>query len=391
MVLPKRTQVGFLIGSGLSMAAGLPGVREIDDRLQDEEAVYLHTDERYLLAESSPKMLPPTEKRLRETQAFADTLRKQIDGFLIAFNPSLGLPERRCNYEDVAYLARQISDCLYGEYENAALVPLLDQLSERFTQDRIAPLARNVVRMTEDIVAEILTSEGKPDRLDSISCVLDSFEDLGQVDVFNLNHDLLLEKGMASRELRFSDGFEDRLDEVVFWSNSFDAPIRHMKLHGSIDWEKRIRNVGAFSRVFPAKNLVSPALPKSANGLPLPPPYDDRPLVLTGTFDKGLAYHSGIFAEMHSWFTTAMRDLQRLIVIGYGFRDKALNSHIVGWLYGNPSRKMILVHGNPEQLFNEGRRAISNQLPSWERDRQISLVPQNVSADLAWSAIKAQM
>lgn len=372
------------------MAADLPGVRKIDERLVDPEGTYLHTDERFHLSEIGLEMSSPTANNLREIQAFAATLRAKIDDFLRAINPSLDRVERDCNYEDVAYVARQIADCLNGEYENAALVPLLDQLSEAFDRDRIASLGGQVVRMTEDIVAELLWDAEIPDRFDSISSVLDGFVDLGHVDVFNLNHDLLLESGMTSRNLDFSDGFENRVDEVVYWSNSFEAPIRHMKLHGSIDWKRRRLDLGPFSRVFPSRDLVT-GLPKGSNGLPMPPPYDDRALILTGTFDKGLAYHSGIFGEVHGWFPTSLRGLQRLIVIGYGFQDKALNSHIVGWLYGNPYRRMIVVHEHPEQLFNDGRPAISNQLPDWERDRQISVIPLNMSEDLEWSVIKDQL
>jgi hypothetical protein len=147
--------------------------------------------------------------------------------------------DRTTNYEDIAYVARQIEDGLLSEYENPALLPL----NERFSVDagraphELARLAGTSADYIEDVVRALLGGPLGP--LDHLAAVVDAFDDatVQHLMLATLNHDLVLERGLRDAGTRYSDGFEEAFGTLRVWNDTFSVPNRKLlKLHGSIDW-----------------------------------------------------------------------------------------------------------------------------------------------------------
>jgi hypothetical protein len=79
---------------------------------------------------------------------------------------------------------------------------------------------------------------------------------------------------------------------------------------------------------------------------------------------------SEIFTELFFYFYKLLPMSDRLIISGYGFGDKAVNTNIVRWVKSAKhigDRKILLIDPYYERLLNTARGAISNNLPEWER------------------------
>src|SRR5207249_1423717 len=109
---------------------------------------------------------------------------------------------------------------------------------------------------------------------------------------FSLNHDLLLEHFLRSKNLRFYDGFEIHPETPDFRTFNFSrsafekARLSVTKLHGSVNW-RRYRHIRSrtardkwhdeFFGIRLQENRVFELM-------------DELPLVLVGTFNKILQY-----------------------------------------------------------------------------------------------------
>ena len=110
------------------------------------------------------------------------------------------------------------------------------------------------------------------------------------VDIFSLNHDLLIEKEFEGKRIPYADGFgEPDGDATLFnwsWSNQQQG-MRLFKLHGSVDWYRfrfRKRGVDQF-----AKLRTDPDHAKDGSGDPLDL-LEVVPSFLSGTTVKEQAY-----------------------------------------------------------------------------------------------------
>ncbi len=98
-----------------------------------------------------------------------------------------------------------------------------------------------------------------------------------------------------------------------------------------------------------------------------------RPQILTGTFNKILSYPTGVYADQHFRFHEAMKLTDRVLVIGYGFRDKAINARIVAWAEQSGTHRLVVAHEDPGALAESARRAIRGKGRSGVRSSSFHL------------------
>jgi hypothetical protein len=104
------------------------------------------------------------------------------------------------------------------------------------------------------------------------------------------------------------------------------------------------------------------------------------PEILVGTFNKILGYSGSIYADQRARFHEALRGAEHLLVIGYGFRDKAINSRIVAWAERPGERRMVVVHPSPSALGDQARGAIRSKWKRWQVLGLLEFIPKKLTS-----------
>jgi hypothetical protein len=116
-------------------------------------------------------------------------------------------------------------------------------------------------------------------------------------------------------------------------------------------------------------------------------PVGGLPMLLVGTFNKMLQYTSDIYADLHYQLHRSLRHAQQLVVCGYSFGDKGINTRIIEWIYSSSNRKITVVHPEPEKLKRAARGAISKQWDEWIKQRKLIILTKTIE-ESSWQNIK---
>jgi hypothetical protein len=359
-------RIVFLLGSGTSLDAGMPSVDAITEQVVSGDGAFLHTSNVFLIDRDNPnyELLRPSV--LPVLKLIEDLRALSVDYF-----------GREPNYEEISQLARQVDDALSGEYETAAVMPLAKQLvSSDYVEgdySRLIELSQLAHRYVADTVRQML--DCPPVRLDHLAVIVEACKRLSRVDLATLNHDLVLENALDGAAIFYGDGFEQIDEDVRFWVDNWgQASVRLMKLHGSLDWWGHEVPDEQWRGWVTARYCGDDPIHPKRLGVTLEYPQDLRPILLTGTFDKILAYETWIFPDQHLRFQEALRETSRVVVIGYGFGDKAINTRLISWLARARENKLIVCHGRPDELREHARGAIQGKWARWQADGQLSVV-----------------
>lgn len=385
----------FLLGSGVSVPAHLPGTTRLTELVLDPPPLTRHTDGTYYLA--TPPEHSTSSLFVGRLTEFLRVLRDAVQGHYQRAG-------QRLTYEHLFYVARQIEDDAYGEFENPTVPAFVDTLRPRVeallvphhqadeTVD-LATLARETTGFIADLVWRCLTVP--PGNTDHLRLFVEACHDQGadNINLFTMNHDTLVETYLRRSAVDLCDGFSDPMNGVRYWNPSlYDvaSKVRIFKLHGSVDWF-RLRPSGAdWSEERIGIPLDGdPWHTKSPEG-EWQTPLDGRPLLLLGTFNKITSYTTGIFQDLRARLYRALHATPALCVIGYGFGDKGINSAIIEWLYSSRRRRLIVTHGSPDELRAAARGAIRNTWDTWLRESRMVVLPRWIET-LGWQDLKSAL
>lgn len=378
-----------LLGSGVSVPAGMPTVDEISRRIFTGERV-IGTGNGFRAVDQLPPNHEVFNQNLPEILAFVRTLRDLCDEYFASQEK-----DRTANYEDVSYVARQIEDGLASEYENPALLPLNELLGVEAgrTPHALHQIASATADFIDDIVRSLLSGPMGP--LDHLRALSDAVgdNDIRELTVATLNHDVVFERAMELMGRPVSDGFTDPFGTLRIWNDHFDNPARKLlKLHGSIDWWRYTLTHKRWTGQFTARAIDGdPEHARGPNRERLDYPALGRPLILTGTFNKTLSYPTGIYADQHFRFHEALTAADAVAVMGYSFRDKAINARLVAWAERPGQRRMIVVHPDPDRLGEHARGAIRDKWIRWQDSGLLRFVEEYLSGNTTWTAVRDQL
>lgn len=378
-------KLAFLVGSGISIDAGMPCVADVSDQVFSGRNAVRHSDATYyIVADAAVPAYDAHRPELDAAVALTNRFREMADEYFAVCSP-----DHRPNYEDVANLAKQVGDAISGEYENAALSPLLAGLRKELGADAQDLMERAVEahNYIQDMVWGLLSRPVTG--VAHLRAITDACGALGRVDLFDLNHDVVLERALTDHGVSVSDGFGAADGDVRWWDDCFNEPVRHFKLHGSIRWFRRARPTQEWRGSVVARSTTNdPDHERSASGELLDAPVDGRPAILVGTFDKPLAYDTSVHADQHFHFYKSLRRAERLVVVGYGFADKGVNNRVIGWLGKSRDHRLVVVHGDEEALLAGARPAIKSKWFRWREEGRLRVLPRWV-ADATWDEIQA--
>ena len=406
-------KTAILLGGGSSVAAGFPSTGELTELVLSGHGVKRYTSGAYYISGDKPP---------GGTALFANCMARRLYEKVKYY-----YLEEEANYEDIFYLAKQASDELSGEVENPALrsfidelrddwlsiieacrvaalssipagdespgdhIPSLDQFSS-YLQATENPDCRDLKSLlTEtslyiaDIVWQGLCRESSPEALGQLELLAYACKNLTVASISTLCHDTHVEKFLRKQGIALSDGFSEPQNGVNYWNDDFtsDKKTPFIKLHGSIDWFRFCRDGGDRydERIgIPLNGDYDHT--RTADGA-LQEALDGRPLLLIGTFNKISDYSSGIFLELRYRFRSTINEAEQMVICGYSFGDKGINSEIIKWYYNKRGRRFVIIHPDRDSLVANARSAIRNKWPEWERhsitfiDKQF----ENISID----------
>jgi hypothetical protein len=345
----------------------------------DSKWVY-HEDHRFYPDGGGIVALPGNGIVAPRVQAFLRLLKAYADRY---YSIRKG---HESHYEDIFYLARQIDDDETDNLDNPAIDGFVREVRSQASrllenanvfgrpEERYGRLAQLACGLIVNVVESRLATPPVVVGLDLLrELAID--HDITCLNVVTLNHDLVVEKYLGDHGLDYVDGFGPDVGGLRRFSpNLFDAParIRLLKPHGSVNWHCYSRAEG--------ENLF--AIPIGATPERVVDPGDvawgriDGPLFLAGTNNKIYDYGVGIFAEQFDRFHRFLSQHDTIIVSGYGFGDKGINGRFWDWLFGDLSRKLIILHRDPEELRLGARESFSKMLNTFGREGRLIVVPK---------------
>ena len=360
----------ILLGAGSSVPAGFPSTRSLTDRVLSGNGVWRHTDETYFIGDDQPvdKILTLVNRVIRRIHTEA----KQYHATYT---------KRQANYEDVYYLADQAWAEELGESENPAVRDFTTKL-----KTEIEPLASvasmeyvDLLEESHNYVADVVWR--------SLNCNASSSDHLKILEaacrsnsvssISTLCHDTHVETFLGDRGISLDDGFSDEEAGVRYWHGDFSSndKIQFLKLHGSVNWF-RLRPDSSES-FYDDRIGIPPDWDHNhtkGNDGTFQTALDGRPLLLIGTFNKISQYSQGIFRELHYQFRSSIHNTDQLLVCGYSFGDKGINSEIIEWYYAERGRRLLIIHPNPGELARYARGAIRNKWDEWVKNDGIRVI-----------------
>ena len=368
-----------MLGAGSSVAAGFPSTKEITDRILSGREITKHTNGSYYFSDG----VEPLSGVVLLARSMVRRLYAESERY---FSAHAG---RSSNYEDIYYLARQASDELLGEVDNPAIrvfvnelqadiSPLISAANERNQDvkeanepdipDDVGKLLRETCKYIQDIVSQSLLShspaEGSTRQLGIIQYVCKL---VNITSISTLCHDTHVETFLKTKGVKLADGFLEH-EEIPQWNDEFSGSetIPFLKLHGSVNWyrylDDKIRRVPL--DCYPQRLVLGGSAQYAEEG----------PLMLIGTFNKISDYSSGLFRELHHRFRSTLREASTMIICGYGFGDKGINSEIIDWCFGREGRRFVIIHHDPDDLVASARGAIIKHWDEWKNKGSISMI-----------------
>ena len=343
-----KAGAAFLFGSGISRASGCPSVEEITESVLSKD---WHWDGGVVVpGKPTAPLFGPNDELGGRTRDLIRLVHARLIEHLL-------YRERRLpTYEDHFSCLSQIVDDEMGEFPNPPIRDFSHSL--RFQSfnlwngihahlsngygNHFASLSDKAIEAIQHVVHRSLAAKGPPVGFGLLSSV---FDKLGSLDIFSLNHDLLIEDYLDSRSIHYADGFGkwDGDAKPFSWSwNKEDVQVRLFKLHGSIDWYRlhfKARDVVQY-----AKTRGDPEHAKDSTGTLLLS-LDPSPYFVTGTTFKELSYGRGISGEVFAQFKPRLREHHTLFCSGYGWGDIGINARIAQWLHDDKVHRVVILHG----------------------------------------------
>ena len=364
-------KIAILLGAGSSLPAGFPSTRFLTNRILSGDGVQKHTDSTYIISNGQP-----TDEKTTLPKCLVRRIHSEARRYYASH------ANREANYEDVYYLVDQAWAEELGESENPAIRDFTDKLSMDMAPLVSASTSMEYVELLDEsrnYVADVVwrglnRAASSSDHLKILEAACRSYSVSSRS---TLCHDIHVETYLGNQGISLADGFSDEEVGVRYWRGDFSSndKIPFLKLHGSVNW-------------FRLRPNQSKSYYDDRIGIPLDVNHnrtkgkdgknqravDGRPLLLIGTFNKIPDYTRGIFRELHHQFRQTLHESDQLLVCGYSFGDKGINTDIIEWYYAQRGRRLRIIHPNPEKLERDARGAVQYNWDKWKKNDGIKFI-----------------
>lgn len=351
MSMEKIGKAAFFFGSGISRSSGAPMVADLTARLLGGSWV-LHTDDRFYPGEIQG--VSQSHGPAKVVQDFLNLIKANIDRYL------LPLEGRLSHYEDLYSACQQLLQNETLDLPNFMVTPFGNQIkadsaylwknyNPHIDDNSFASLLEKSCDLIQWSVYHGLASAKKPCGLQVLSEIAKS---ASLLNIFTLNHDLLVERQLTETGINFQDGFGERSSDCRIYNADFtlESGVNLFKLHGSVNWYLcRFKDFIQFASV---DSNIDRAIDGSGMYLF---PLEYKPAFLTGTIVKEQEYGVSLFGELFTHFRTVLSRYRTLICCGYGWGDKGINRRLNQWLLDHKENRVVLLHKGPLEGICENR------------------------------------
>jgi hypothetical protein len=196
--------------------------------------------------------------------------------------------------------------------------------------DTYKELASSMLAELRELVATT------PKEVSYLSPLVNEGDDEEGLTIATLNYDLSIEQAASAAGIPYTTGVENWL-ETGRWDWPVDG-IRLLKLHGSINW------------LWDRGEHIDGHLPRETMQVVEDTHIDSgRPGVVFG--QRGKLRAQGPFLGLLSELEKMMSHAQRLLIIGYSFRDGHVNELIQRWTFEDIRRSIVVVDPHWPESF----------------------------------------
>ncbi|MFY7672231.1 SIR2 family protein [Tenacibaculum sp. MEBiC06402] len=215
------------------------------------------------------------------------------------------------------------------------------------------------------LIGDILTVIPKTDAelIEIYQGFVDHLFNFENIDIFTLNHDLLLERVLDLNKIRYSKGFNSQDSpishndlQVPYFNNTFNEKIRIHKLHGSLDFFQ-FRHYADAGKLFLQPTgeydyYMTSSYSTKHNVIRINPGtkeilqdynFDIVPKFITGTRKLDTIENDFLFKQLFQNFQKIIDETENLFISGYSFSDEHLNEKLKAKEYNyinqNPSKE----------------------------------------------------
>jgi hypothetical protein len=347
----------FFFGAGISRASGKPLAPEITQSALDEQW-HLATDQIFYPGPApNPALVDSVTPAVQQFLSAVNTIAREYIGEL-----SRTPTPREPQYEDLFSLAHQVFRPEIDHTPNLAVVEFLRRLRTETEPLHsgfkggssggvgFAGLADTACDFLHWVVHNKLTADEKP--RSGLDAITETVKHVDELDIFTLNHDVLIEAQCRADAVDYEDGFADRHGELLAfngWPERTRQKVRLFKLHGSVNWYLYDFPGWARQYAIPDKDAFHS---HDQNGT-LVRPADWKAAFLSGTVVKEQFYGIGFFGDIFAAFQRHLAPHKHLICCGYGFGDPGINSRIYQWLCDrlDGSNRLVVLNQGTEATF----------------------------------------
>jgi hypothetical protein len=352
----------LLLGSGISLHAEMPDTRTLSDQILIGKNVVRHTDGTYFVADQDHPVMHlrgfDPAAAINNVLLLLSQIKAEADVHYRGGSQS--------NYEDWFYLAEQLAS---DDFDNPAIWAFREHLRPRLeyefaygaSSERLNQRADELCKYIRTMVIHHLS---KPIGEIKLHWILDAVRDESMPchGLFTLNHDRVLETLFEANQVSYTVGFERELEpgKPLHWDSAAlstpNGKVVLAKLHGSIDWRQQ-NNTREFLR--DKDRCLRAFRRRDHDQTP-----DCEPMLLIGRHNKLYHYTNFLFEDLHYRFYLSLKASNVLIICGYGFGDKGINTRIINWKYSNPANTILVIRQD-QAIDQSARGAIRNNFHDW--------------------------
>ncbi len=317
--MTSKNKISLLIGSGISIKAGCPSVDKLTEIILKAGFERVHTQ--YFIGSTKN-----------------DNESSEIQSFINFIHTELLKIYTYVNYEDIYYTILNLSLEENGFFKDAANHSLNIENKKNF-KEKVFFNYKEILEESLDLInsaicENLVLHNPNLDYLELIAKTIDNFSNY-DFNIFTLNYDLIFESLLEKYSLDYCDRFELQNGRMIFNNALFENEnnINFIKLHGSTNWH--LTNIDS-------KILVEKIQKDHKMFTPSSFTVPERK-ILIGTYNKSNYYVSFFFNNLFSKFLKELNDSEKLLAIGFGFKDEILTQNIFNWLGENQNRKMVVI------------------------------------------------